>query len=100
MKDIKKIRKEIDKLDEEFLDIVSKRFELSKKVAEYKYKNSMRIFDNGREKEIIKKGMDKLKKQGFEDAKFIKKLFKIIIKKSRKIQRQVIKELRKSKVKL
>lgn len=97
---IKKIRKEIDELDSDLLNTLRKRFELSKKVAEYKYKNSMRIFDNGREKEIIKKGIDKLKKQGFEDARFIKKLFRIIIKKSRKIQKQVIKELRKSKVKL
>ncbi len=91
---IKKVRKEIDKLDNQLISTLKKRFELSKKVAEYKYKNSIKIFDRVRENEIVKDRIEKFKKSGFDDRRFVKKMFRMIMKKSRKIQKQRVKDIK------
>ncbi|MGN1481687.1 bifunctional chorismate mutase/prephenate dehydratase [Porcipelethomonas sp.] len=53
--DLDLLRNEIDKLDKEILSAFEKRMDLCRQVAIYKKENNLPIFQEGREKEIIKK---------------------------------------------
>ena len=90
--DLKKIREETDILDKELIEIISKRFKLSKKAAEFKIKNHLPVEDKKREEEIIKDRYNKLKSNGFDDLDFTSSLFNLIMKKSKDIQNKRISE--------
>lgn len=60
MDEIFKLREEIDEIDNELVKLFEKRMSISKKVAEYKRVNGMPIYDETREREIIKKNIDRL----------------------------------------
>ena len=49
------LRKNINEIDTEMAKLFTKRMETVKKIAEYKLKNSMPVFDAQREKEVIEK---------------------------------------------
>lgn len=57
--DLNLLRTEIDKLDHEILNAFEKRMDLCRQVALYKKENNLPIFQEGREKEIIKKVREK-----------------------------------------
>lgn len=52
---LKPIRDEIDKIDEQLIELFTKRMECSKKVAEYKLENGMPIFNEERELAVLDK---------------------------------------------
>ncbi len=52
---IDKLREEIDKLDEYIIKILDKRFELTDQIGEIKKEEGIKVDDNQREEEIIKK---------------------------------------------
>lgn len=56
--DLEQLRTEIDKLDKDILSAFEKRMDLCSQVAEYKIKNDLPVFQEGREKNIIKKVRD------------------------------------------
>lgn len=51
--DLKKIREEINGIDDEIAELFEKRMVLARNVAEYKRKNDMAVYDRRREREII-----------------------------------------------
>lgn len=51
--DLKKIREEINGIDDEIAELFEKRMVLARDVAEYKRKNDMAVYDRRREREII-----------------------------------------------
>ena len=51
--DLKKIREEINGIDDEIAELFEKRKVLARDVAEYKRKNDMAVYDRRREREII-----------------------------------------------
>jgi monofunctional chorismate mutase len=51
--DLKNIRKEIDTIDDQIADLINKRMEIVKGVAEYKRQTGMGIADKQRETEIL-----------------------------------------------
>ena len=57
--DLNQLRNDIDKLDKEILSAFEKRMDLCRQVALYKKENNLPIFQEGREKEIIKKVRDR-----------------------------------------
>jgi len=67
------------------------------KVAQIKYENGFKVINKAREKIVVDKNYQRLKKQGIDDLKLVKKIYNEIIKKSRKIQREVQKEISKKK---
>ena len=75
-------RKKIDKIDKEINKLIEKRLECAKEIGKYKKKNKMRIVDIKREKEVLGNRV----KQSKLDKGFTKKLFSLIIKKSREAQ--------------
>ena len=55
MKDLKELRKEIDSIDSEILELISKRFGISREIGNLKNSSGMKIYDPEREKEIAQK---------------------------------------------
>jgi len=55
MKDILKLRNEIDTLDSKLMNILDKRFTIAKKIGKIKKQNNIQKFDKNREKEILSK---------------------------------------------
>jgi len=80
---INKLRKKIDKLDRELLTILDKRMAVSVEVGKYKAKNKVAIRDRKRESNIIRAKMD----SSDLNKSFVKKLFKLVFKESRRLQR-------------
>lgn len=60
MNDLNKTREKINVIDEKMLDLFKQRMELAKDVALYKKENNIAIFDEQREKEVIKRNSEKL----------------------------------------
>ncbi|MGN1411267.1 MAG: bifunctional chorismate mutase/prephenate dehydratase [Oscillospiraceae bacterium] len=58
-RDLTSLRSEIDKIDDEILELFQKRMEINVGVAEYKQAHNMPIFQSGRENEIIEKVKEK-----------------------------------------
>lgn len=50
---LKPIRDEIDKIDEQLIGLFARRMECSKKVAQYKLENGMKIFNAEREQQVL-----------------------------------------------
>ena len=50
------IRVEIDSIDNQIVELLCKRMDMSKKVAEYKIKVGKKVFDGAREKAVLDKG--------------------------------------------
>ena len=73
MKDIKKLREQIDLIDKQILLLVKQRMDIVKKIGKIKKQNKLEVKDLKREKEIIAK----LYKQG-KKLKIQKKLIKTI----------------------
>jgi chorismate mutase len=81
--EIDSYRKKISDIDSKILKLLKERFENSKKIGEIKKKEGMKVLDKKREKEIIfyLSDMSNLNK------KFIKKLYSIIFRESRRLQK-------------
>ena len=83
------LRKKIDQLDTKILELLVERLAVSKEIGEYKKRNNISIQNKEREKQVITERIQKFKELGFneeKDAKFVAKLFKLIMKKSREVQ--------------
>lgn len=80
--ELDRLRKEVDELDRKLIEIIKERLIISREIGNCKKKNGLKIRDRKREKEIIE---DRLEKSSL-DACFVKKLFKLIINESRRVQ--------------
>lgn len=87
MKKLQNLRQNIEKIDKKIIELIKKRLNLSKKIAEEKLKNNLKIIDNFREKELQEVYKKTASALGIS-KKFIQKLFTLIIKESRYIQKQ------------
>lgn len=83
---LEKVRKKIELIDERLVLLLTKRFKLARKAYEIKNKLGLPIKDQRRETEVLEKA-----KKHAENLKlnksFISKLFKEIIRESKKIQK-------------
>lgn len=57
--ELDEIRKNIDSVDSELLELFTRRMELCEQVAEYKAQNGMEIFQGGREQQVLDKIAEK-----------------------------------------
>lgn len=85
---IEELRSKIGKIDNKILVLMAQRLRVSREIANYKKKNNLPIRDLKREKEIKSEYYLKLKNLGFNDKKFINKLFGVIINKSILVQKE------------
>ncbi len=89
MKDLKKIREEIDEIDSQIVSLYEERMQRTTEVAEYKISVGKPVLDRQREKEKL----HKVKGQAKEDNRFgVGELFEQIMAMSRKRQYQLLRE--------
>lgn len=83
---IDKRRKSINEIDEEILELLSKRNNLAKQIGNVKKSLEMPVFDKKREEEIMKKISKRAERLGL-DKKFVKEVFRNIFKNSKASQK-------------
>jgi len=72
MAQLNKMRKEVDRIDEEIVEVLSKRFSVTKQIKTYKQKNKLPLFDRQRENNILKTKAELARKYGI-NPQLIKK---------------------------
>lgn len=86
---LKDLRESIEKIDNTIIRLLSMRLKIVKNIGILKQKNGLKIVNHGREKNLIKLH-HKYSQQNKIDRKFIDKIFNLVIKHSRAIQRKNI----------
>lgn len=76
MNSLEIIREKIDEIDEEMRVLFERRMDCIKGIAEYKFNNNAKIFDQSREEIIIQKNLNGLKNKEYqaEYKKFLETL--------------------------
>ena len=87
-KSLEDLRKEIDELDHQILDILAKRFSVVKQVGDLKTVKNLPIVDEKRREELLETLGQKAKQFGLS-ADFIKKLFKEIHDHAMEMQKRI-----------
>ena len=59
--DLGKIREKIDKLDSQLVELLEERLHIVQEVAQFKKQTGKKIFDEEREKEVIRKNLERVK---------------------------------------
>ncbi len=83
------IRAKINKIDTQLVGLISKRQSLMPAVGKYKKENKLPLTDLAREKEILE-SKKKIAKQLKLNPIFIEKIFKLLFKEGKKVQKKVM----------
>jgi len=75
--DIRQLRENIDYLDEELLDILNRRMQLTQQIGYYKKNRKLSVFQEDRWKNVLSKRLKNGKKKGL-DQQFIRRIFEAI----------------------
>ncbi|OGG20846.1 hypothetical protein A3D03_04100 [Candidatus Gottesmanbacteria bacterium RIFCSPHIGHO2_02_FULL_40_13] len=75
---LEEIRREIDKIDKDIIQLIKKRLDLAVLAGNNKINNNLRLIDLKREKEILIKVKDRCKLLNLNNG-IILKIFKLII---------------------
>lgn len=84
--EIEHLRNEIDTVDHEIINLLSRRKTLVKMIGEIKKKNHAPILDKTREEKLLACLKELAKKQSL-DTKYVEKIYKIILEESKKEQK-------------
>ncbi len=84
--DIKELRKNIDRIDSELVDLIKERMETAAKIGEYKKENGLPIYDAMRERELLDKVAGKA---GEEFANYTRVLYGTMMDVSKAYQRKL-----------
>ena len=81
-------RREIDKYTDEIVELIATREELCRKIGQYKSAEGLPTYDANRETEIFNRVEKRARELGLdkEDRKFLKDVFRLIMRRSRNIQ--------------
>ena len=81
-------RKEINKIDNDIIDIIKRRMKVSIKIGKYKKDNNIKVLNTGREKEVIDNIINHNNADGdlCLEEEFIKELWTNLMNYSKKIQ--------------
>ena len=82
--DIELLRQAIDGIDEKILDLVNQRLSLAKQIGDIKKQGGLQITDSGREKEILRRLLEK--NTGPIGADGLRNIFEAIIAEGRNVQ--------------
>jgi len=85
-----KLRAQIDIIDQSMQNLFLERMQIVKGVALHKKENDITVFDKAREKEIIKKNVDKI--NNLELSNLYEEFYKKVIEISKKYQEGIINE--------
>jgi chorismate mutase-like protein len=87
--DLKLLRNELDKIDNDMLELLSKRFDIVLNIGSFKKENNLPIFQPDREKELLN-NKSKLGDEFGLDEKFVKEFFQIIMDESKNKQEEFL----------
>ena len=87
-KELNEIRNMIDRIDDSIIDLLSTRKKLVEQIALLKKNLNIKVIDNKREKELLKRLKEKARQKGL-DEKLIDTVYEIILKNSRKKQNEI-----------
>jgi chorismate synthase len=88
-KKLEYLRQSIDLVDQQILLLLNARNEFVKKVAELKKKNGLPVYDEKRETQLLNDWGESAEQLNLNDD-FVKSILELIIKESRKIQKEII----------
>lgn len=83
------LRTEINKIDKDLVLLIGRRLKLVRKIAFFKKKNNLHIANIKRENEVIRKIKQFGSRDGVDSILLIK-VFRLIIKESKKEQKEII----------
>ena len=86
MSELEKHRKKIDEIDGKILKLLRDRMKIVEKIKQYKKKHNLRVTDKKREKIIFQK-LNKETEKLKLDNRYVRKIFKVIMKRSKKVQK-------------
>lgn len=66
--DLKDYRNKIDQIDSQLVKLFEERMEIVLKIADYKRDNNIAILNQGREKEVVEKNIERLKNKDFASS--------------------------------
>jgi|TARA_B100001971_G_C18250384_1_gene577691 chorismate mutase len=89
MKEIKKARDHIDRIDTVIITALAERMSLMPEIAEYKKNHNVPIFDEAREQQIMK-NLQKIAEQQGLDKSFVEEVFLSVFNESKRIQNDII----------
>ncbi|MCO7126793.1 chorismate mutase [Sporolactobacillus shoreicorticis] len=89
MTDLRKLRQNIDKIDEQLSGLINQRMMIARAVAQYKKDHNCRVLDTERENEIIQKACERSASEALKPYQEI--FFRQLMALSRDYQREIIK---------
>jgi chorismate mutase len=87
---IEELRNEIDRIDDEIINLLGKRKDLVAEIAKIKKESDNPVYDKDREQKIIGK-LKKMAKEKGLDENFVSSLYAIILKDSKENQERIVK---------
>lgn len=79
---LNKYREQIDKIDNDLIDLLEQRFEVTRQVGEYKKENNIEVLNNDRERAIV----SKIEALNLECESQVKEIYFAILKTSKEQQ--------------
>ena len=80
------LRKNIDNIDEQLVELIAKRIEIVKKIGEFKKQNNLPVLDKNRFEKVLEKVEKKAIQQGLSQD-FVKELYEVIHKYSCEVEK-------------
>lgn len=87
MRALDEVRKDIDTIDRELIQLFLKRMDLSEEVVRYKMEHQLPIYDKDREKSLLDEAVDKTKPGAMEP--YVREFLKALMDISKVYQRQL-----------
>lgn len=88
---LKNFRRQIDRIDDEFLILLKRRFQLSKKVSKYKMCNNIPVMDPSREDEILTRLAAKARTMDIGES-FSRRFYELVLSQSKLLQEEYMNE--------
>lgn len=88
MSKLEEYRKQIDKIDEELVQLFEERMNTARKISEYKKEHNLPILNKAREEEVLEKNISHL--QSKEYSQMTREFFENIMRLSREYQRTIV----------
>lgn len=90
---LESLRSQLDRTDEEILFLIKRRLQTAKKIAQYKFKNEMEIFQPERENQLMNDRISKGHNMQL-NQEFVIDLFELLVKESKDFQQKEVKKLK------
>ena len=85
-RDLQNLRKRLDKITEEIINLVSERKEIASSIGELKRKSALPILDKRREEKVLEKARDIAEKKGVKPS-LAEKILKLLIKDAKDVEK-------------